>query len=434
MNNHGQKVWAKVDDQRQKYVGFLQSLVQQLSGGEDATQTRMADEFEALGCEVKEIKYRPQDLSITHEFADPSLMDHSERVAVMGRLRGTGGGRSLLFFAHPDAEPVADTEAWEHEPFEGEIENGRIYGWGVADDLMGVAVMTCALDAVVASGLKPKGDVILASTPSKGHARGIMAVMDHGGVADASVYLHPAESGEGLNEIKAFTSGQLRFRINVPGRLPDTHEPSHSAFWHLGVDPIEKAWVIYKALRELDERRGREVHHPALEEAIGRSTNLHVSHFHGGDMDHLTRFSPDCVLAGSVVFPPGETIETVRSQIIEAVEAAANGDPWLAEHPPQIEWLSGISSGTETPTDHPLYKTVSGAIVAVTGSEPHTNPLHSGSDIRNPRLYKGIPTVGLGSLSGNLTQNGEHDEWVDVEDFVSAVKVIGSVIVDWCGV
>ena len=80
--------------------------------------------------------------------------------------------------------------------------------------------MTCALDAVVASGLKPKGDVILASTPSKGHARGIMAVMDHGGVADASVYLHPAESGEGLNEIKAFTSGQLRFRINVPGRLP----------------------------------------------------------------------------------------------------------------------------------------------------------------------------------------------------------------------
>ena len=112
MNNHGQKVWAKVDDQRQKYVGFLQSLVQQLSGGEDATQTRMVDEFEALGCEVKEIKYRPQDLSITHEFADPSLMDHSERVAVMGRLRGTGGGRSLLFFAHPDAEPVADTAGY----------------------------------------------------------------------------------------------------------------------------------------------------------------------------------------------------------------------------------------------------------------------------------------------------------------------------------
>lgn len=434
MSNHGQKVWAEVDDQRHKYVGFLQSLVRQSQGGEEVTQKRMADEFKALGCEVEAIRYHPQALSVKHEFADPSTMDQSERESVVGRLHGTDGGRSILFFAHPDTEPVAGTEAWQKEPFGGEIEGGRIYGWGVADDLLGLAIMTCALDAVLASGQKPQGDVVLASTPSKQHARGIIAVLDQVGTTDASVYLHPAESGDGLSEIKAFTSGLLRFRITVPGRPPDTREPSHSAFWHLAVDPIEKAWVIYKALRELDERRGREVRHPALEKAIGRSTNLHVAHIHSGDKDRLYRVGPECVLAGSVVFPPGEMMETVRSQIVQAVEAAANGDAWLREHPPRIEWLAGIVSGTETSTDHPLYQVVSGAITAVTGSAPHSYPLHSGSDIRNPRLHKGIPTVGLGSLSGNLSQAGENDEWVDVEDFVRAVKVIGSVIVDWCGV
>ena len=61
----------------------------------------------------------------------------------------------------------------------------------------------------------PAGDVILASTPSKRHARGVSALL-HGGLrADAAVYLHPAESGVGMREIKAFCLGQLDFRITV---------------------------------------------------------------------------------------------------------------------------------------------------------------------------------------------------------------------------
>ena len=53
---------------------------------------------------------------------------------------------------------------------------------------------------------------------------------------------------------------------------------------------------------------------------------------------------------------------------------------------------------------------------------------------RNPMLYKGIPTLGLGPLSGDSTQIGGSDEWVDIEDYVRAVKVAASIIVNWCGV
>ena len=72
--------------------------------------------------------------------------------------------------------------------------------------------------------------------------------------------------------------------------------------------------------------------------------------------------------------------------------------------------------------------------MAVTGTEPRNYPLHGGSDIRNPTLHKGIPTVGFGPLSGDSTQLGRHDEWVDVEDYIRAVKVVGSIIVNWCSV
>ena len=76
---------------------------------------------------------------------------------------------------------------------------------------------------------------------------------------------------------------------------------------------------------------------------------------------------------------------------------------------------------------------VADAIVAVTGQPPHVNPLHTASDIRNPIVQAGIPTVGLGPLGGDLTQNGLTDEWVDVEDYRRAVKVAAAIIDGWCG-
>jgi acetylornithine deacetylase len=434
MTDSEQGVWKKVDQQREVYIGFLQELVRASESGEEATQQRVADEFKTLGCDVEVIRCDPRSLPIKHEFVDLSLVDPGERISVVGRLSGAGGGRSILFWAHPDSSPVTGTEAWQHAPFAGEIENGRLYGWGVSDDLIGVAIMACALEAVLAAGLKPKGEVLLASIPSKRHAQGIIAVLERGYVADASIYLHPAESGMGLKDIKAVTSGSLRFRITVPGRPPDTTEPGHAVFYHLAINPIGKAWVVYQALQALAEKRAREIHYPMLEKAIGRSTNLDVTYIRCGDENRLRLVSPECVLAGSALFPPGEKVEDVQSQIIEAVQTAANSDDWLKEHPPQVEWLRGVSRGTEVPVDHPLYQTVSQAIVAVTGSEPRNYPLHPTSDIRNPTLHKGIPTVGFGPLAGDSTQIGGHDEWVDVEDYIRAVKVVGSIILGWCGV
>ena len=85
------------------------------------------------------------------------------------------------------------------------------------------------------------------------------------------------------------------------------------------------------------------------------------------------------------------------------------------------------------PIDNPLYRLVADAIVAVTGQLPHVNPLHTASDIRNPIVQAGIPTVGLGPLGGNLTQNGLTDEWVDLEDYRRAVEVAAAIIDGWCG-
>ena len=98
-----------------------------------------------------------------------------------------------------------------------------------------------------------------------------------------------------------------------------------------------------------------------------------------------------------------------------------------------MEWVSGTTA-TYVPPEHPLFATVEQSVEKVTGTVPFVNALHTSSDIRVPMVQKGIPCVGIGSLSGNLSQNNLVDEWVDVEDFVKLVYVTAEVITDWCGV
>lgn len=398
-------------------VAFLQSLIRAQRDGEAAVQRLVAAEARALGCNVETVRYRPGDVPMVGEFASARAIDAGERESVVARLAGKGGGRSLIFFAHPDGEPLGGLERWRRDPFAGAIDSGRIHGWGAADDLCGVAIMIEGLRAALATGRAPKGDVVLASTPSKRHARGVSALL-HGGLrADAAVYLHPAESGVGLREIKAFCLGQLDFRITVQGVPPPTHEISHLAFAHRATNPADLLMAIHGRLQALAERRAATLRHPLLE----RSANLLVSHIEVGRSGVHTRVPDHGVLEGALTILPGEDLAMVQREVAAVVGAEAG-----------LDWVSGVS-GAEVAIDGPLYRLVADTIIAVTGQRPVVNPLHTASDIRNPIVQANIPTVGLGPLAGDLTQNGFTDEWVDLEDYRRAVKVAASLIDGWCG-
>jgi acetylornithine deacetylase len=200
----------------------------------------------------------------------------------------------------------------------------------------------------------------------------------------------------------------------------------------MAVNAVDKAGLMLGALHDLGEERGARVYHPALDAAVGRSTNLLISHVACGSEGRTTQVPTECVIEASTTFPPNEQMPEVQKEILDAIEQAAHGDDWLRDHPPVVEWLFG-TQGVEVASDHPLYQTVYRAVVQVTGVEPQVNPLHSASDIRNPKLFSDIPSVGIGPLAGDLTQAGGHDEWVDVEDYLRAIKICAKIIADWSG-
>lgn len=412
-------------------IEVLRRLVTAQPDGEAAVQKVVSDALEDAGCIVETCVYVPRDVPVVGEFAAPSPYESAPRTALVGRLPGTDEScRSLLMFAHPDGEEVRDVSSWSRPVFQTTEEQGRIYGWGVADDLAGCAAAIVAIKRL-ASDPAPRGDLTFASTPSKRHARGVAALLHKGLSADAALYLHPAESGRGMGEIKAVSSGHLEFRITVAGQGPDTSEPSHTAFSHLAINPLEKAMVLCSGLSSFADERARRVHHPLIDQAVGRSTNLQVSSVHCGDMDVLSRLASTCVLGCAVSFPPGEKLGDVQGEIEAAVTRISATDNWLRDNPPRVEWVAGCSAA-EVSQDDPLWKIASATVSGMTGQEPILNPMHTASDIRVPLIEKGIPCVGLGCLAGDLTHSGKHDEWVDRDDFLKMVDVTAQLAANWC--
>ncbi len=432
MTTLSERILAAAARDRDASLAFLRDLIRSGRDGETAVLDRVRSAMDADGCAVSLHRYAPATVPMKGEFASASAMDGEERNCVTARRSARGkGGRSLVFFAHPDSEPIADLERWRTDPFAGSVADGRIHGWGVADDLAGVAIMAEAMRIFAANAPADHGEVILAATPSKRHARGVSALLHSGLRADAAVYLHPAESGAGMGEVKAFCSGQLEFRIVLKGVPPPTTEPLQTAFAHLAVNPVDEAVAIIAAMRRLGDRRAERVRSEPLERMVGRSTNLMVSFIAAGEPSKLARIPQSCTVGFALAFPPSETLDQVRREAAEALAEAIAERPALRDNPPEILWDAGVS-GAEIPPDHPLFRATARAIRAVTGREPVVNPMHTGSDIRNPVVQRGIPTVGLGPLCGDLSQNGGHDEWVDAEDYLRAVSTAALLIAEWC--
>ena len=76
---------------------------------------------------------------------DESYVD--DQGNVIGKIKGTGGGKTVLLDGHIDTVEVSDPSAWRHDPFAAQIEDGRIYGRGAADMKGGIMAILSALES-----------------------------------------------------------------------------------------------------------------------------------------------------------------------------------------------------------------------------------------------------------------------------------------------
>jgi acetylornithine deacetylase/succinyl-diaminopimelate desuccinylase-like protein len=86
-----------------------------------------------------------------------------ERANLVARIKGSGGGPSLLVMGHTDVV-LADPAEWSVPPFGGEVRDGEIWGRGALDMKSQVAANAVAIASLAREGFEPTGDLIFAAT------------------------------------------------------------------------------------------------------------------------------------------------------------------------------------------------------------------------------------------------------------------------------
>ena len=156
---------------------------------------------------------------------------------------------------------------------------------------------------------------------------------------------------------------------------------------------------------------------------------INIGTIKGGDW-HST-VPQEVVVTGRYGVFPGEDLRDARHIMSEALEKAAQADPWLREHPPVLEWIEGQFESGQTSSDHPVVTTLASAHQSVMGTAPPLKGVTWGADLRLFTNHADTPAVLYGP--GDVSLAHGPDEYVELEQVLDAAKVIALAIYQWCG-
>lgn len=409
----------RIDGMKDNLLRTVQDLVRipSIIGQERMAQTFMEGQYRLLG--LKTVRFQPDIRKVkAHPAFIETGMPYEGRPNVIGTWEGKSGGPSLILNGHIDVVSPEPVQGWSHDPWGGEIVGDRMYGRGAGDMKGGLLANYFALKAVLEEGFRPKGTVMLQSVIDEegGGSGGTLACLMEGYRGDAMICTEP----HALN-ITIAHAGVNYFRVKVLGKS------AHAGLAHLSVNAIGKMFLIYQALTELDEKRGREVHFPLFEKGSGRACHLSIGTIRGGDWPSTVAGSAE--MEGRISHVPGEKMSDIKRIVAETIGHAAVRDPWLSQHPPGIEWFGWQADPWYQDPGHPLVQTLKGAAEGVLGREPEFIGRAAGLDTRFSQAFN-FPSAGTGPIAGNI--HGI-DEYVEIPSLIQVTKVLARTLVTWCG-
>jgi acetylornithine deacetylase len=226
------------------------------------------------------------------------------RTSVVGVLRGTGGGRSLMLNAHVDTVGVDGMD----EPFSGALRDGRLYGRGAYDMKGSLAACLAALKALAESGRRLRGDVLVAAVADEEYAS--LGTADLIGLyaVDGAIVTEPTEL-----DLCLAHKGFVWVEVETLGRA------AHGSRFDLGVDANLRMGRYLALLDGLEqELRARPPH------ALVGPPSLHAALLKGGS--GLSTYAERCILQIERRTIPGETEAQVTAELQALADQLAAAD------------------------------------------------------------------------------------------------------------
>lgn len=162
----------------------------------------------------------------------------------IGTITGAPDGPTIILDGHIDTVDVLPRDAWTHDPFGGEIINGRLYGRGASDMKGAVAAMIHAAAGMDRSKLR--GRIVVSASVGEEWLEGpaLKTVMD----AYPPDFVVIGESTE-LNLVHA-GRGRAEFVLTTRGK------PAHASTPHLGENAVHKMMAVVREIESLPMRIG----------------------------------------------------------------------------------------------------------------------------------------------------------------------------------
>lgn len=333
------------------------------------------------------------------------------------RRRYGDGGKTIALNAHGDVVPPG--EGWSHDPYGGEVENGKMYGRATAVSKCDFSTFTFAVRALESLGLPLKGGVELHFTYDEEFG----GEVGPGWLLDKGLTKPDLMIAAGFSyQVVVAHNGCLQLEVTVHGEM------SHAAIPDSGVDALQGATHILNALYALNAdylkitSKVEGITHPYLNVGLiqgGTNTN---------------------VIPGKVVLKvdrrmiPEEDPAEVEASLRRTIEQAA-----ASFQPPR--------GGKHIRVDVKRML-LARAMVPLAGNKPLVDALqqHGGEVFGEPipaigtplytdvRLYveRGIPGViyGAGPRTVLESHAKRADERIDLADLQRATRVVARTLLD----
>lgn len=241
--------------------------------------------------------------------------------SIIGKIKGSRPGNKVLFDAHIDTVPVPDSGEWNHDPFGGTIEDGRIYGRGTSDMKGSLAAMIIAAEYFAKD---KKRDF-----PGEIYISGVVHEECFEGVASRNISHIVKPDYVIIGE-----ASNLNLKIGQRGRAEVVVEtfgvPAHSANPQKGINAVYTMAEIINKLQELVYEEDA-----FLGKGIMELTDIKSSPYPGASVvPSYCRATYDRRLL------VGETKESVLKPVVELIEE-------IKKNNPKIDYKVSYAKGKE---------------------------------------------------------------------------------------
>jgi len=419
MNNYSSIINSTVNDMREEIILFIQNLVQSpsLANDENDVQEIILNKLDSLQLKAEIIPVNFDFIKDHPAFSDDGFSPDS-RINVIGNWNKNMKGKSLILNGHVDVVPTGSKTLWEDSPWSGKIKDDRIYGRGSCDMKAGLASGILAVQVLKTIGFEPNGNVMIQSVVGEESGGcGTLTNIVKGYKGDAAVILEPTSL-----KLCPIQSGALTFRLTIPGQA------THAAMRWDGISAIEKFNIINQSIIELEKER-HSLFSVEYYESPERVAPINIGTIKGGEW-HST--VPDSVIVeGRLGVFPGEPVSDARTAFSNHIIKVSNSDPWLKNNPPIIEWFEGQFESGQTDINHSIINHLKEAYNNVNNSIPIIEGVTYGSDLRLFTNHADIPALLFGPGDVRLAHSA--NEYVEIEEVLTCIKIISNLIINWCG-